>query len=277
MIIAHNLNALRAYRQMKINNVNIGKCIQNLSSGYKINRAGDDAAGLAISEKMRSQIRGLTQASRNAQDGISMIQTAEGVLTETHAMLQRLKTLAVQAANDTLGDSDRALIQKEVVELQSEITRIADQTEFNGIKVCGLTTSKSFQVGNKSGQEISATFGKMDASTIGVGKMTADRSKGINLSTKENAKASLAHIESAIKTVSEQRATFGAVQNRLEHTISSLDNTVENLEAAESRIRDADMADEMMNYMKYNILSNAAQAMLAQAIQSPNNILSLLQ
>ena len=272
MVISHNLNAMNAHRQMKMNTTNTGKSIEKLSSGYRINRAGDDAAGLAISEKMRSQIRGLNQGSTNAQDGISMIQTAEGALTETHAMLQRLKTLAVQSANDTLGDSDRALIQKEVVQLQSEITRIADQTEFNGIKVCGTTTTKSFQVGNKSGQEISATFAKMDASTLGI-----RGDNGISLSTKANAQAALAKIENAIKKVSEQRATFGAVQNRLEHTITSTDNTSENLQAAESRIRDTDMAQEMMNYTKSNILTNAAQSMLAQANQAPNNIMSLLQ
>lgn len=268
MIIAHNLNAMNAHRQMGINTGNSGKSIEKLSSGYRINRAGDDAAGLAISEKMRSQIRGLDQGSTNAQDGISLVQTAEGALTETHSMLQRLKTLAVQSANGTYTDSDRALIQKEVAQLTSEITRIASQTTFNGIKVLNSTSKITFQVGNKSGYTIGVSMQIMTASALGV--------KGLSLSTQANASAALAKIESAINVVSKHRATFGAVQNRLEHTITSTDNTSENLQAAESRIRDTDMAKEMMEYTKSNILTQAAQSMLAQANQAPNQVLSLL-
>ncbi len=269
MVISHNLNAMNAHRQMKTNTTNTGKSIEKLSSGLRINRAGDDAAGLAISEKMRSQIRGLNQGSTNAQDGISMVQTTEGALTETHAMLQRLKTLAVQSANGTYTDSDRALIQKEVNQLTSEITRIASQTEFNGVKVLASSVTVDFQVGNKSGYQISVTMKSMDATALGV--------NGLSLSTAAQAKASLDKIESAIKSVSEHRATLGAVQNRLEHTISSTDTTAENLQASESRIRDTDMAKEMMEYTKSNILTQAAQSMLAQANSAPNSVLSLLQ
>jgi len=269
MVISHNLNAMNAHRQMKTNTSNTGKAIEKLSSGLRINRAGDDAAGLAISEKMRSQIRGLNQGSTNAQDGISMIQTTEGALNETHSMLQRLKTLAVQSANGTYQNSDRDLIQKEVAQLQSEITRIADQTEFNGQKVLNSTNTVKFQVGNKDGQVISVTMAKMDATTIGVGSIT--------LATSAGATAALGSIETAINTVSKHRATLGAVQNRLEHTIASTDTTAENLQASESRIRDTDMAKEMMEYTKSNILTQAAQSMLAQANSAPNSVLSLLQ
>lgn len=269
MVISHNLNAMNAHRQMKTNTNNTGKSIEKLSSGLRINRAGDDAAGLAISEKMRSQIRGLNQGSTNAQDGISMVQTTEGALTETHAMLQRLKTLAVQSANGTYTNSDRALIQKEVDQLTSEITRIASQTEFNGVKVLASKVTIDFQVGNKSGYQISVSMKSMGASALKV--------NSLSLSTAANAKAALNKIESAIKSVSEHRATLGAVQNRLEHTISSTDTTAENLQASESRIRDTDMAKEMMEYTKSNILTQAAQSMLAQANSAPNSVLSLLQ
>lgn len=269
MVISHNLNAMNAHRQMKTNTGNTGKSIEKLSSGLRINRAGDDAAGLAISEKMRSQIRGLNQGSTNAQDGISLVQTTEGALTETHAMLQRLKTLAVQSANGTYTNSDRALIEKEVTQLKSEITRIAKQTEFNGVQVLASSGSLTFQVGNKSGHEISVSLKSMGASNLGI--------DSLHLSKASSAKSGLAMIESAIKTVSEHRATLGAIQNRLEHTISSTDTTAENLQASESRIRDTDMAKEMMEYTKSNILTQAAQSMLAQANSAPNSVLSLLQ
>lgn len=271
MIINHNLSAMNAHRQMGINTGNASKSIEKLSSGQRINRAGDDAAGLAISEKMRSQIRGLDQGSTNAQDGISLVQTAEGALTETHSMLQRLKTLATQSANGTNQDSDRALIQKEVEQLASEITRIASQTEFNGKNILNTTTAIGFQVGNKAGQSILVTMKKMTATVLSV-----DISK-VKLTTAANAKSSLEKIESAITAVSGHRATLGAVQNRLEHTITSTDNTSENLQAAESRIRDTDMAKEMVEYTKNNILTQAAQSMLAQANQSPQGVLQLLQ
>ncbi|VDG69328.1 flagellin domain-containing protein [Clostridium carnis] len=270
MVISHNLNAMNAHRQMKTNTTNTGKAIEKLSSGLRINRAGDDAAGLAISEKMRSQIRGLNQGSTNAQDGISLVQTTEGALTETHSMLQRLKTLAVQSSNGTYTDSDRALIQKEVDQLTTEITRIASQTEFNGLNVLSKDGQKvKFQVGNKNGQTISVTMKAMDAKTL--------KLDTLNMSTSTEAPKTLTTIEAAIKTVSEHRATLGAVQNRLEHTIASTDTTSENLQASESRIRDTDMAKEMMEYTKSNILTQAAQSMLAQANSAPNSVLSLLQ
>lgn len=270
MVISHNLNAMNAHRQMKTNTTNTGKAIEKLSSGLRINRAGDDAAGLAISEKMRSQIRGLNQGSTNAQDGISLVQTTEGALTETHSMLQRLKTLAVQSSNGTYTDSDRALIQKEVDQLTTEITRIASQTEFNGLNVLSNNgQTVKFQVGNKNGQTISVTMKAMDAKALGIDKL--------DMSTSVNAPKQLTTIEAAIKTVSEHRATLGAVQNRLEHTIASTDTTSENLQASESRIRDTDMAKEMMEYTKSNILTQAAQSMLAQANSAPNSVLSLLQ
>ena len=270
MVISHNLNAMNAHRQMKTNTTNTGKAIEKLSSGLRINRAGDDAAGLAISEKMRSQIRGLNQGSTNAQDGISLVQTTEGALTETHSMLQRLKTLAVQSSNGTYTDSDRALIQKEVDQLTTEITRIASQTEFNGLNVLSKDgQTVKFQVGNKDGQTISVTMKAMDAKTL--------KLDTLDMSTSAKAPKTLTTIEAAIKTVSEHRATLGAVQNRLEHTIASTDTTSENLQASESRIRDTDMAKEMMEYTKSNILTQAAQSMLAQANSAPNSVLSLLQ
>lgn len=268
MIISHNLNAMNAHRQMKISNGEQGKSIEKLSSGYRINRAGDDAAGLAISEKMRSQINGLDQASRNAQDGISLVQTTEGALTETHSMLQRLKTLAVQSSNDTYSDGDRGLIQKEVTELQAEIKRIGESTNFNGTKVLKDATTLDLQVGDKTGDTITVSLVAMtDPGAVA----------GISLASKAGAQGAITTIDTAITAVSEHRATLGAVQNRLEHTIKSVDNTAENIQAAESRIRDTDMAKEMMNYTKSQILTSAAQSMLAQANQAPQGVLQLLQ
>jgi len=269
MVINHNLSAMNAHRQMGINTDAQAKATEKLSSGQKINRAGDDAAGLAISEKMRSQIRGLNQGSTNAQDGISLVQTAEGALTETHAMLQRLKTLAVQSSNGTEQDSDRQLIQKEVTQLTSEITRIASQTTFNGKNVLNTASAVDFQVGNKSGQKISVTMQTMTAKSLSL--------SGLSLSSQAAAVSALATIDTAITTVSKHRATLGSVQNRLEHTITSTDNTSENLQSAESRIRDTDMAKEMMEYTSKNVLTQAAQSMLSQANQAPNNVLKLLQ
>lgn len=269
MVIAHNLNAMNAHRQMKTNTNATGKSIEKLSSGLRINRAGDDAAGLAISEKMRSQINGLKQGSTNAQDGVSLVQTTEGALTETHSMLQRLKTLATQSSNGTYTDSQRNLIEQEVNQLKSEIDRISSQVEFNDNAVLSKSATVSFQVGDKSGQSISVKLQKMDCKSIGI--------SGLTLASQSGASAALTSINKAIDNVSSYRATLGAVQNRLEHTISATDNTVENIQSAESRIRDTDMASEMMNYTKSNILTQAAQSMLAQANQAPNNVLSLLQ
>lgn len=411
-VINHNLSAMNAQRQMAINSGNTGKAIEKLSSGLRINRAGDDAAGLSISEKMRGQIRGLNQASKNSQDGVSLIQTAEGALTETHSIIQRMRELAVQASNGTNQDEDRAQITKEFEQLQSEITRIASDTEFNkqklingdlndvaktgigdasvaaakksayeldvsiadlkisisdrtalsvdaknvslsdkndslstkqktldtlqatydkggltatsmaavaasigemqtsiaqfkvsiteykvsiqqlGVSVNEMTdkidarntTKKNvldevmdqdsgivFQVGANQDQTIGLAIGDMRAEALGIDKTT------INVNDAASAKAAITRLDVAITRVSDQRATLGAVQNRLEHTIASTDNTSENLQAAESRIRDVDMAHEMMNYTKNNILSQAAQSMLAQANQAPNNVLQLLQ
>lgn len=274
MIINHNLNAMNAHRQMAINTGNQGKSIEKLSSGLRINRAGDDAAGLSISEKMRGQIRGLQQASRNAQDGISLIQTAEGALNETHSILQRMRELSVQTASDTNISEDRDMAAKEFAQLQNELTRIGEQTEFNKQKLLdgslsGTGNKLNFQIGANSGQIIDLEVANVKASALGVDKLS--------ISVQSKASDSITKIDSAIKTVSEQRANLGSVQNRLEHTIAADDNAAENLQAAESRIRDVDMAKEMMNFSKNNILSQAAQAMLAQANQAPQGVLQLLR
>ncbi|MCI1477732.1 MAG: flagellin [Clostridium beijerinckii] len=270
MIINHNLNAMNAHRQMAANTTAQGKSIEKLSSGLRINRAGDDAAGLAISEKMRGQIRGLDQASRNSQDGISLIQTAEGALNETHSILQRMRELAVQSSTGTNISEDRAQIDKEFTQLKSEITRIASQTQFNKQNLLdGSTSSIQFQVGANASQTITVTLKSMGTNGLSLTSNT--------VSTQTNASSSITSIDSAIKSVSSFRADLGSVQNRLEHTIASTDNTSENLQAAESRIRDVDMAKEMMNYTKNNILTQAAQSMLAQANQKPQGVLQLLQ
>jgi flagellin len=249
---------------------NQAKSTEKLSSGYKINRAGDDAAGLVISEKMRSQIRGLNKASSNAQDGISVIQVAEGALTETHSILQRMNELATQAANDTNTSVDRTAIKSEIDALTSEIDRIQSTTAFNTMNLLdGTFTNKNLQVGSLSGQAIAISIGSMDSATLGVDACDVD--------SYDNAGASMSKIQSAIEKVSTQRSDLGALQNRLEHTIANVDNISENTQAAESRIRDTDMAAEMVNYSKNNILAQAGQSMLAQANQSNQGVLSLLQ
>ncbi len=277
MRIQHNLNAMNSLRQLGMNNTNTGKNLEKLSSGYRINRAGDDAAGLAISEKMRSQIRGLDMAAKNSEDGISLIQTAEGALNETHAILQRMRELAVQAANDTNTSADRGQLQKEANALLEEIDRIAKNTEFNtqtlidGTKA-STTSAFTLQVGANESQTITVGFADMSATT------GLSISQGnISFATNALAGTSISHIDDAIKLVSDERAKMGALQNRLEHTINNLNVTSENLSAAESRIRDVDMAKEMMQYTKNNILTQAAQAMLAQANQQPQGVLQLLQ
>ncbi|VDH00952.1 A-type flagellin [Lysinibacillus sphaericus] len=388
MIINHNIAALNTHRQLGANNTNASKNLEKLSSGLKINKAGDDAAGLAISEKMRGQIRGLDMAQKNAQDGISLIQTAEGALNETHDILQRMRELAVQSSNDTNNNSDRVELQKELNQLSQEITRVADNTEFNtknllgkngfegkfhiganegqsidlkinnmdsdSLKVIGYTGAEVDLVGNtdikvssnlstavdisyadtaatgKSGAaavtETTATVGSDGKITItlaqaagtgtGAGAITAtkqdvldalnktgivtatagtltgtaasgagttataglvDTDKGINISTQSNASTAIKTINNAIETVSAERSKLGATQNRLEHTINNLGTSSENLTAAESRIRDVDMAKEMMSFTKNNILTQAAQAMLAQANQQPQGVLQLLR
>lgn len=270
MIINHNMSAINSQRQMYKTSTSQGKATEKLSSGLRINRAGDDAAGLAISEKMRGQVSGLNQASRNAQDGISLIQTAEGALDETHSMLQRLRTLAVQSANGTYVSTDRTNIQAEVDQLTQEITEIAGKTEFNKMKlVNGSTQEVDFQVGANGSQKITISMQSMAASALGV--------SSLSLSAASTAEAAIATIDTAINNVSTFRSKLGAVQNRLEHTISNVDNSAENLQAAESRIRDTDMAKEMMEFTRTNVLSQATQSMLAQANAKPNQVLSLLQ
>ena len=389
MIINHNMNALNAHRNMKVNNNNAGKSMEKLSSGLRINRAGDDAAGLAISEKMRGQIRGLEQSSRNAADGISMIQTAEGALNETTNILQRMRELAVQAGNDTNTTSDREEIQKEIDALTEEIDRIANNTEFNtqkllngnksgkgGVELAAkveaeegeftITVGKAFQQTDKitiDGLEINLTDGtnetKVEAEitaalknkytvdydanantikltqvtgedkksikalhngaalttvtdkegvtavdavisegkvnlqvganakqnmSIEIGDMRAEAleitnnaGKGLSIESADDANAAVSKFDAALNKVSSQRANLGAIQNRLEYTISNLDNTAENLTSAESTLRDVDMASEMMEYSKNNILNQAAQAMISQANQQPQNVLQLLR
>lgn len=411
MIINHNMNAMNAHRNMGMNTVNSGKSMEKLSSGLRINRAGDDAAGLAISEKMRGQIRGLDQASRNAQDGISLIQTAEGALNETHSILQRMRELAVQSANDTNVSADRGAIQDEMNQLVAEIDRIANNTEFNTQKLLDGSFSGKFQIGANNGQDMDLSMNKMDATSLGLvatnsmetieleagtnlqdgvykvsgtnivdvkgnvvgttdgasitvntkktdlvtsalgegailtvkdgkadikntidanakealapgsyeikgtnvikdgklvgeldtankkiivngkevteaelgfkdGKLTGGAKFTINgsdVSTRDAAQGTIDTVNSAIEAVSKERSKLGAVQNRLEHTIANLNTSSENLQASESRIRDVDMAKEMMNFSKNNILSQAAQAMLAQANQQPQGVLQLLR
>ncbi len=269
MIVQHNMTAMNANRQLAGVQSAQAKSTEKLSSGYRINRAGDDAAGLSISEKMRSTIRGLNKASTNAQDGISLVQVAEGALNETHAILQRMNELATQAANDTNTTTDRDAIQKEIDQLTSEIDRIQSTTQFNTMNLLdGSFTGKNLQVGSLSGQNISISIGKMSASKLGV--------SGLKVSSFSKAGKAMASIQAAIQKVSVQRSKLGALQNRLEHTIKNLDTTAENTQAAESRIRDVDMAKEMVDYSKNQILAQAGQSMLAQANQATQGVLSLL-
>ncbi len=270
MIIQHNMQAANANRQLGIVTGSQSKSTERLSSGYRINRAADDAAGLSISEKMRSQIRGLEKASTNAEDGISLIQTAEGALNEAHEILQRMNELATQAANDTNTTADRGAISKEMQALTSEINRIASTTQFNTMNLLDATfTGKKLQVGALNGQTISVSIANMNASTLGINAVTVD--------SNENAGKAMSAVQKAISSVSAQRSSLGAVQNRLEHTVKNLDTTQENTQAAESRIRDTDMASEMVSYSKNNILMQAGQSMLAQANQATQGVLSLLQ
>ena len=270
MVIQHNLTAMNANRQLGISTDTLAKSTEKLSSGYRINRAADDAAGLAISEKMRSQIRGLDQASTNAEDGISLIQIAEGALNETHSILQRMNELATQAANDTNTTIDRNSIQLEINALTSEIDRIQSTTQFNTMNLIdGSFSGKNLQVGSLSGQRIEIKISNMNASSLGV--------SGLQMSSFSAAGLAMKKVQSAIDIVSDQRAYLGALQNRLEHTIANLDTTSENTSAAESRIRDVDMAEEMVTYSNTNILAQAGQSMLAQANQANQGVLSLIQ
>ena len=267
MVVQHNLSAMNTNRQMGTITSSLQKSTEKLSSGYRINRAGDDAAGLSISEKMRSQIRGLNKASSNAQDGISLIQVAEGALNETHSILQRMNELATQAASDTNTSVDRTAISAEMDQLTSEINRIQSTTQFNTMNLLDGSFKGDLQVGSLNGQTISISISKMNAS-IGV--------SGLKVTSNALAGTAMSSIQKAIESVSTQRSKLGAIQNRLEHTINNLDTTSENTQAAESRIRDTDMASEMVEYSKNNILQQAGQSMLAQANQQNQGVLSLL-
>ena len=272
MVVQHNLTAANTNRQLGITTNGLQKSTEKLSSGYKINRAADDAAGLSISEKMRNQIRGLNKASDNAQDGISLVQTAEGALNEVHSMLQRMSELAVQASNDTNQTVDRTALQSEVVQLQTEIRRVADTTQFNKQNILnGDFTSKNIQVGANANELIGISI-------TDVKKTVSDAiDAGTKVNTFTDAQTAITNIQNSITALSTQRSTLGAIQNRLEHTTANLDNISENTQAAESRIRDTDMAEEMVTYSKNNILQQAGQSMLAQANQANQGVLSLLQ
>ncbi len=279
MIIQHNISAINSYRNLGTNQSQLSKNLEKLSSGYKINRAGDNAAGLAISEQMRAQIAGLNQSVTNARDAIGMIQTAEGALTETHSMLNRMATLFTQAANGTYSDGTtngstektaRENIQVELKKLEDEINRIAKSTSFNGIKPLNQAGTMTFQIGPSSAETILVNTSNMDVTSLSVG--LNDKC----LTVKE-ANEAIDTVNAAINKVSKFRAELGAAQNRLEHTINSLQVSSENITAAESRIRDTDMADEITAYTKNNILLQAAQSMLTQANATPQGILSMLQ
>ena len=277
MRIQHNIPALSSHRNLTNNNSAVSKNLEKLSSGYRINRAGDDAAGLAISEKMRAQITGLQTAQKNAEDGVSLVQTAEGALTEVHSMLNRMVELATQSANGTYSNENRAEMQKEIDALNAEIDRIGETSNFNGTKLFdGKTASIALHVGESSANanQITVTLTAMSSSSIGSAKVNV---KAIDIKTAAGAKAAIDTINNAIDGISSQRSDFGALQNRLEHTINNLGVQTENITAAESRIRDVDMAKEMMSYTKNNILVQASQAMLAQANQIPQGVLQLLQ
>ena len=277
MRINTNVAAMNTYSRLTAANTAKSNSLAKLSSGSRINKAGDDAAGLAISEKMKSQIGGLTQAKRNAQDGISLVQTAEGALNESHSILERMRDLAVQGGNGTLTTDDRNSINKELNALHAELTRISQTTEFNTKQVFSQAKDKAvaftFQIGANSGQTLSVSVSAMDGETL---LASAKDTFQLDAAGK-NAGTMISNIDKAIATVSSQRATLGAVQNRLEHTINNLTATNENLSDANSRIRDVDMAEEMMTFTKSNILSQAATSMLAQANAMPNSVLNLLQ
>ena len=290
MQITTNVSALNAYRNLSSTQNDLSKSLEKLSSGLRINRAADDAAGLAISEGLKSQVNGLNVAQRNAQDGISVIQTAEGALTEVHSILQRMRDLAVQAGNDSNNDESRTAIQTEVTQLTSELVRIADSTNFNGISLLQGGDPLTFQVGadgNAASQvtvnnaDLATSLASIATITYGVdganGSALAPAAGTFTFDSAANAKASITAIDTAITAISSQRANLGAAQNRFESTINSLAVSAENLSAAKSRITDTDMASEMVKYTAANILSQAGTAMLAQANQSTQGVLQLLR
>lgn len=279
MIINHNVNAMIAYRNIMINGSLAGKAMERLASGMRINRAADDPAGLAISEKMRAQIRGLEMASRNAQDGISMIQVAEGGVNEIQSMLQRMRELAVQAANGTNSPEDLKNIQDEINELTKGIDDIAEGTEFNTIKVLNANAvdqgEVKLQIGANEGQSFGVKFRNMNSAALGI---KGDKDNyGVDVSTPEKASAAIKVFDDAINKTSSFRSSLGASSNVLEHRINYLENTIINLTEAESRIRDADMAKEMMNYTKYSILQQVAQAIFSQVLKQQESTIQLLK
>lgn len=275
MVVQHNLTAANTNRQLGITTSGLQKSTEKLSSGYKINRAADDAAGLSISEKMRNQIRGLNKASDNAQDGISLVQTAEGALNEVHSMLQRMSELSVQAANGTNDTTDRSSINDEIQQLKTEIQRVSSTTQFNKMNILDGTFStganKLLQVGANANQTIKIDIDALQ-SVVG-----SSLKANLQTETATNAQSAIGVVQNSIEKLSKLRSKLGAVQNRLEHTVANLDNISENTQSSESRIRDTDMAEEMVQYSKNNILQQAGQSMLAQANQANQGVLSLLQ
>jgi len=286
MIINHNMSALFADRQLRVNTQSLDKSMEKLSSGTRIARAGDDASGLAVSEKLRSQIRGLRQASTNAANGVSFIQTTEGYLQESQDIVQRLRELSVQSSNGIYTDEDRMQIQVEVSALVNELDRIASHAQFNGMNMLTgrfafaggqnvVTASMWLQIGANMDQRVRVFIGTMTSEALGV--RNAGSKKIISLSTPDGANRSIGMLDSALRTINKQRADLGAYQNRLEYAVKGLDVGAENMQAAESRIRDADMASEMVDYTKNAILVQSATAMLAQANTKPRTVLQLLQ
>jgi flagellin len=270
MRVRQNIYAINSHRQLSTNTDALGKSLEKLSSGLAVNRAGDNAAGLAISEKMRAQMKGLDTAQKNAQDAISVIQSAEGALIETHSMLNRMVELATQAGNGIYNTEERGNIALEITALTAEIDRIALNTDFNGTKLLdGSLTAMQLQVGDTAAQTIQLAISSMGSTSLGIA--------ALSVTDAATASGSIATVKLAISEVSTQRATLGAMQNRLEHTVANLGVQTENITAAEARIRDTDMAKEMMNFTKNNILNQAAQSMLAQANQVPQGVLQLLQ
>lgn len=286
MVINHNMSAMFANRQLGVTGLGLSKDMEKLSSGEKINRAGDDASGLAVSEKMRSQIRGLNRASQNAQNGISFIQTTEGYLQETTDIMQRIRELAVQSSNGIYSDEDRMQIQVEISALVSEVDRIASSAQFNGMNMLTgrfarptgenvVTGSMWFHIGSNMDQRMQVFIGTMSATALGIREIGTEEK--LTLATPEDANRAIGTIDEALKKINKQRADLGAYQNRMEYTVKGLNIAAENLQASESRIRDTDMASQMVEFTKNSVLQQAGTAMLAQANSQSQNVLSLLR
>ncbi|MDY7027377.1 MAG: flagellin [Spirochaetota bacterium] len=285
MIINHNMSAIFAQNKLKQTNLQVSKNIEKLSSGLRINRAGDDASGLAVSEKMRAQIKGLVQASRNAENGISFIQTSEGYLQESQDIMHRMRQLAVQSANGVYSDEDRMQIQVEISQLVDEIDRIASHAQFNGMNMLTgrfasdngentVTASMWFQIGANMDQRERVFIGTMTSAALGIRQL--DTGEFISMESSENANRAIGQIDAGLRKINKQRADLGAYQNRLEHAVRGIDIGAENIQAAESRIRDVDMAREMVEYTKNQILMQSGTAMLAQANTKTQSVLQLL-